>query len=148
MLSCRDHLFAYQLLAIEMLVYAGLIVLLIVAIVSPPFVDVLRKLVSLKKYSSKCHKSLLVLVANQGHGQGGAPPPVSLEGAHRHQGTRVIRDLHAPKVPASPFTPLLCSLKRSDVTLKKYNAALLIRRATLLTLASGGGVGATPHEFF
>ena len=68
MISCRDQLFAYQLFAIEVFVYAGVFFLflasLFVVILFPPFVNILRKLVSLKIYSSICDTSALVLVAN------------------------------------------------------------------------------------
>ena len=93
MLWCRDQLFVYQLLAIEMLVYADLFVfsVIICCYRFSSFGGLLIKLVSLKNYSSKCHTSVLVLVANQGRGQGGAPPvtqvpqppSVSLESASR-----------------------------------------------------------------
>ena len=77
MLWCRDQPFVYKLLAIEMLAYAGLYVfsVIICCYRFSSFGGLLIKLVSLKNYSSKCHKYVLVLVANQGHGQGGAPPP-------------------------------------------------------------------------
>ena len=67
----------------------------------------------------------------QGRSQGGTrgtcPPPSALTAPPGGQGTGVIRDLQAPKAPANHFTPLLCSLKKRDVTLKKYSAALLTR---------------------
>ena len=41
------------------------------------------------------------------------------------------RDLQAPKSPPNLFTPLLCSLKKLDITLRKYNADLCVQYAAI-----------------